>query len=266
MARRNQKSFFDLFSALSWQYSVSAAILSWLVFWIVLPRVHLPGWQTNTFVQMLDHAIHQPALLRLIGFAFVTVCVMAGMVSYAAQMRRSKLLDSQSSLYSIRAMDWASFEILVGEAFRRCGYSVEETGQGGADGGVDLILKKPSELVLVQCKRWKQNVGAPVVREMYGLLGHMQATRVKIVSAAKFSKDALAFAEGKPIDLIGGEDLLQLVRSVQSNAQLPASPTGSHPTCPLCHGPMAIKTSTKAFRQFYGCQRFPACRGSRPIC
>jgi hypothetical protein len=42
---------------------------------------------------------------------------------------------------SIRRMSWQEFETLVGEAYRRQGYSVEETGGGDADGGVDLILR-----------------------------------------------------------------------------------------------------------------------------
>lgn len=40
---------------------------------------------------------------------------------------------------SLREMNWHQFEQLAGEAFRRQGYAVEETGLGGADGGIDLI-------------------------------------------------------------------------------------------------------------------------------
>ena len=49
-------------------------------------------------------------------------------------------------------MSWRDFERLDGEAFRMRGYSVTETGGGGADGGVDLQLARGSETFLVQCK------------------------------------------------------------------------------------------------------------------
>ncbi len=68
---------------------------------------------------------------------------------------------------------------MVGEAYRRQGYAVEESLAGGADGGIDLILRKNGQTTLVQCKRWKtQSVGAPVIREMFGLLAHHGAARV----------------------------------------------------------------------------------------
>jgi restriction system protein len=46
-----------------------------------------------------------------------------------------------------------------------------ETGGGGPDGGVDLVLRKPggngSEKFLVQCKQWRAlKVGVDVVREL----------------------------------------------------------------------------------------------------
>jgi restriction system protein len=114
------------------------------------------------------------------------------------------------------AMSWQEFEQLIGECFRRHGFRISETGQGGADGGVDLLLRRGSEKVLVQCKQWKtSSVGAPVVREMFGLMTHHSADRVKIVCCGKFTREAVAFAAGKPIDLVGGEALLSLVFDVQ---------------------------------------------------
>ena len=46
---------------------------------------------------------------------------------------------------------------------------MEETGGQGADGGIDLVLRKGSERFLVQCKQWRAyKVGVNVVRELYG--------------------------------------------------------------------------------------------------
>jgi restriction system protein len=87
-----------------------------------------------------------PLVVGLIGAA----------MSWVGQEHRRKLLNAQQGLESIAALGWRHFEQLVGEAFRRQGYTVEETGLGGADGGIDLILRKGGRRVLVQCKQWRR--------------------------------------------------------------------------------------------------------------
>jgi restriction system protein len=40
------------------------------------------------------------------------------------------------------------------------------------------------------------------------------------------------------------------------------------PHCPACNGPMVKRTARKgvnAGQQFWGCERYPQCRGTRPI-
>ena len=66
-------------------------------------------------------------------------------------------------------MNWREFEELVGEAYRRQGYAVEENQGAGPDEGVDLGLRKGGDLVLVQCKQWRAvKVDVKIVRELYG--------------------------------------------------------------------------------------------------
>jgi restriction system protein len=54
------------------------------------------------------------------------------------------------------------------------------------------------------------------IREMYGLLMHHQATAVKIVALGNYTSDAHRFAQGKPIELIPGGELIATVRSLQA--------------------------------------------------
>ena len=45
------------------------------------------------------------------------------------------------------------------------------------------------------------------------------------------------------------------------------TPFGQSPTCPQCGGRMVLRTARRgrgAGRQFYGCARYPSCRGTRP--
>lgn len=93
-----------------------------------------------------------PAAMLMSWFALAAGLIGAAM-SWSGHQQRRRLLDAQQGLDSIAALGWRHFEQLVGEAFRRQGYTVEETGLGGADGGIDLILRKNGRRVLVQCKQ-----------------------------------------------------------------------------------------------------------------
>lgn len=153
----------------------------------------------------------------LLSWFVLAVGLLGATLSWIGQRHRRRLLDAQRGLESVAALGWRHFEQLVGEAFRRQGYAVEETGLGGADGGIDLVLRKDGRRVLVQCKHWRQrHVGAKVVREMYGLLAHHRADEVKIVCSGTYTSDANAFAKGKPIKLVDGEELLHMIRAAQA--------------------------------------------------
>lgn len=125
------------------------------------------------------------------------------------------------SLDTLKSMSWREFETLVGEAFKRRGYFVEETAGGGKDGGIDLMLRKSGRMELVQCKQWRtQQVKVSTVREMWGLAAHHDADAVKIVCVGTFTADAEQFAKGKAIELINGERLLEFVRAVQTRSPI----------------------------------------------
>lgn len=217
MARyRKRNNIYQKLKYQPWWVGVMCAGVTWLFFWVLLKHIHVPGWQTNQFLGVLDAALHVPAL-RHMSWLFIAIFLAGAAGSAWKTHERRQLLDQQRDLNSIKEMSWQAFERLVGEAYRRVGYRIEETGQGGADGGVDLVLHKAGKKVIVQCKQWRSNsVGAPVVREMLGLMAHHGATGVKIVCAGRFTKEAVQFASGKPIDLVSGEDLIALIRSVQT--------------------------------------------------
>lgn len=213
---------------------------------------------------------------NIISWFLLAVGLLGAAMSWFGQQRRRKLLDAQQGLESIAALGWRHFEQLVGEAFRRQGYTVEETGLGGADGGIDLILRKDSRRVLVQCKQWRRRqIPVNVVREMYGLLAHHNADEVKIVCMGTYTRDAANFARDKPIELVGGEELLRMVREVQATptqttppaervAPTPvASSAAASPACPKCGKPMIERSNRTTGQKFWGCSAFPACRGVR---
>jgi restriction system protein len=198
-------------------------------------------------------------------------------IPFAASRRRRtrRLLNQQTGIDSIRTMTWRDFERVVGEAYRRQGYTVQETGGGGADGGIDLVLQKDGKHI-VQCKHWKAyRVGVKEVRELLGLVTAEFAERGVLITTGRFTDEAQAFARGKPLRLVDGAQVLELVRLVQN---VPAIAGISHdfgrtiadvppapPQCPKCGGRMVLRTAKRgsdAGSQFWGCSAFPNCRAT----
>lgn len=217
--RRRERRRGEGLAKLPWHVPAAAGVFGAAFFGLVAPAVHLPGVEKNPFLRIVDHGIHHPALLHGLAWLSVLTGTLLAYQAWRLGQSRRRLLDRQRNIDGLRSMSWQQFEQLVGEFFRRQGFQVVETGQGGKDGGVDLMLRRGQERVIVQCKQWKSaNVGVSVVREMFGLQNHFRVQRVKIVSCGRFTRDAWQFAQGKPIDLIDGEKLLAGVKEVQQSA------------------------------------------------
>ena len=207
---------------------------------------------------------------RAFGILPTAALVFFGLIALGSAIvrwKRGERLDGQTSLESIRGLSWESFEGLVAEAYRRKGYTVEQSLAGGADGGVDLVLRKDGQTTLVQCKQWRSSaVGAPVVREIYGVQMHEKADRAIVITSGHFTREAETFVAGKPMELVDGQQLLGLVRSVQTQprATTPALPVAL--PCPKCGSAMTLRTAkrgAKAGDQFWGCSTYPICNGTR---
>ena len=259
--RRQNESFGELLLKLPWWVSAAIGVLIFIAM-----RWGLPVWAGNDNVrQILAKGIAPLAPLALAIFGIFA----AG--SFWFGNRRRRLVDQQTSIESLRNTTWKDFEFLVAEAYRRQGFQVEYSLGRGADGGVDLVLRKDDRISLVQCKQWKVfSVGAPVIREMFGLLTSERADEAIIVTSGSFTRDAQSFAEDKPIRLVDGPQLLALVQSVQirpastepETVEAPAQ--AAVPACPECGKPMVLRTArrgTNAGSQFWGCSTFPECKG-----
>ena len=199
----------------------------------------------------------------LLPFAFI---IGAGSSAFQ-QFKRSNLLKRASSREgktAIDSMSWREFEMMVGEAFRQQGFKVKET-PFGPDGGVDLVLTKNDQKILVQCKHWKtQKVGVKTVRELYGVLVDKGADEVNIVCSGEFTDDAIAFVKDKAIYLIDGNVLSELIHGVQNEEHNPSSSLSAN--CPVCGSDMVLrlaKQGANAGNQFFACTMSPRCNGTR---
>ena len=117
------------------------------------------------------------------------------------------------TLKKIKKLEWDAFEQLCMALFQKQGWHVRGNEKKGADGGVDLWMKRRMRSAIVQCKRYDDAmVGIKVIREMYGLLHEYQADEVFVVTSSRFTRECYRFAQEKPITLIDGETLVKLIR------------------------------------------------------
>lgn len=202
----------SIFVFLPWWLTASGAVVVWFWFTVILPGFHFQASYSNPLVGVLDQMLHLHFMLYIAWTIAAALLALAGQ-SYWRSAQRSDLLRNRRTVDQIREMSWQDFELLVGQAYRKLGWKVTETGLGGADGGIDLIISKGKETHIVQCKRYTNtSIGAPIVREIYGLMMHHGATGAKVVCVGKFTKAAIEFAEGKPIDLVGAEELAEMIK------------------------------------------------------
>lgn len=149
----------------------------------------------------------------VLGVTVVAILVAIGVVKWGGAKHREavqqRLAHRQRSLDDLRRLSWQEFEQVCAAAYRKRGWTAQIQGGGGADGGIDLVLSRPSgKRWLVQCKHYQGRVGIKVVREMFGLLAHENAQRMVIIATSGFTKECWPFVQGKPIELMDGKRLI----------------------------------------------------------
>ncbi|MFH8404036.1 restriction endonuclease [Streptomyces sp. NPDC018019] len=112
------------------------------------------------------------------------------------------------------AMDPIAFEDLVAELFRAMGMQAVTTQRSG-DGGVDVDALDPDPIrggkIIVQVKRYRNTVPPTAVRDLFGTVQSAGANKGVLVTTSRFGPGAHAFANGKPLTLVSGPELVDLL-------------------------------------------------------
>lgn len=286
MARRRKSSgledILDVVSLLPWWAGVAIAVVGY----VVLHRLAVPVQVTSVQPGQMSQLVTQSFITALasVGQYIVPLIGLLGAaMSFFRRMQRDALVTEVAQAQNADALDgmsWREFEVLVGEAFRLQGYRVAETGGGGPDGGIDLVLTKGSEKFLVQCKQWKAyKVSVNVVRELYSVMAAKGAAGGFVVTSGRFTEDARKFAEGRNVHLVDGPKLFGMIKQAKqsiaataqrntSKPQIPTPKAAAATSCPLCSSGMVKRTARSASNAgnvFWGCSTFPKCRGVRPL-
>ncbi|MBT2481916.1 restriction endonuclease [Streptomyces sp. ISL-94] len=128
------------------------------------------------------------------------------------------------------AMDPIAFENLVAELFRAMGMEAVTTQRSG-DGGVDVEALDPAPIrggrIVVQVKRYRNTVPPTAVRDLYGTVQDKGANKGVLVTTASFGPGSYTFANGKPLELVPGADLVELLHQYGLRGRLGGGPAAS---------------------------------------
>ncbi len=107
------------------------------------------------------------------------------------------------------------FESLITNLFQKMGLETKLT-QASRDGGVDCVAFDPRPIfggkVVIQAKRYKNTVGVSSVRDLFGTMQNEGASKGILVTTSGYGKAAFDFANGKPMELLDGGNLLFLLK------------------------------------------------------
>ncbi len=279
MARSRQSGAFtdllEIASKLPWKVSLGLAAISLLALHLLAAAFSSAPTVTNP-ADLGGVVIHQAIHMGAFFFQFVVppAFLIGATVSYFKRSQSIRLFEDTRTAKgpAVASLTWQQFESLVAEGFRQRGFTVTEKGGAAPDGGVDLILARRNERFLVQCKQWRaQQVPVTIVRELYGVMAAQHAAGGYVVTSGRFTKDALAFAEGRNIELIDGKTLQELLRepnnraSASTIAPLTTTNLASTPACPRCQEPMVARVAKRGAStgsEFWGCRRYPKCKAT----
>ena len=78
--------------------------------------------------------------------------------------------------------------------------------------------------VVIQAKRYKNTVGVSAVRDLFGTMQNEGASKGILVATSGYGKASYEFAEGKPLELLSGSNLLYLLKEhtgIEAKIEMP---------------------------------------------
>lgn len=123
----------------------------------------------------------------------------------------------------LNSLSGVDFEHLCATLISGMGFQVEVTKASG-DGGIDIIANSSTPLYkgryIIQCKRYAGTVGEPILRDLYGVVMSERANKGILMTTGTFTRSAIAFAEGKPLELIDISGIQSLIAQTEYKASV----------------------------------------------
>lgn len=157
---------------------------------------------------------------------------------FVAESDALSQLDQRPNLMDLTPTE---FEALIQNLFTKMGLEARQT-RASRDGGVDCVAWDPRPIfggkVVIQAKRYKNTVGVSAVRDLFGTLQNEGASKGILVTTSGYGQASFDFAQGKPIELLDGANLLYLLSEhagVEAKIEAPTDWKDPSPDMPEAH-------------------------------
>ncbi|WP_326846120.1 restriction endonuclease [Streptomyces kaniharaensis] len=129
-------------------------------------------------------------------------------------------------------MDPIDFENLIAELFRLRGFRVMTTARSG-DVGVDVIAEDLDPVtggkIVIQAKRYRSTVSPTAVRDLDSTVRHHGAIKGILVTTAGFGPGSYQYIRNKPLTLVSGPELVELLAEQGLRGRLGGGPQAGRP-------------------------------------
>lgn len=207
---RKDLNIIDFLAQIPWWVSVTLSGS----FYILLQFV-VPYFENQSALMTEVHVSLGPVFAPVVALAFLAPVTF----SFLRSSRRKQLVELKKEIQGIQDLSWPQFKELVAEAFRQKGFTVMESSAFTSDPSVDLVLRKSANLYLVQCRYWQnRKLGKREVKNLLALTLAKQASSAYLLTTGIFTNEARHYAAGRPISLLDGIELVNLLGSTHSSS------------------------------------------------
>ena len=206
---RKDLNIFDFLAQIPWWVSVTLSASFYLVLKFVFPYFESQGHLVSEV-----HISLGPVFAPVVALALLSPVTF----SLLRSNRKNKLYELKEEILSIQELPWPQFKILVTEAYRQADYLILDGSAFTIDPKVDLVMRKGANLYLLQCRYWQnKKLGLREVKNLFSLMHDKQASGIFLLTTGVFTNEVRHYAAGKPINLVDGIELVELLGNVRRN-------------------------------------------------
>jgi restriction system protein len=206
-------NIFDFLVQVPWWVYVSLSGSFYVLLQYVIPFFEKQSVRVNEV-----HVSLGPVLAPVVALALLSPVTF----TFLKSSRKKKLHDLRDKIKSIQALERDQFKEYVADAYAQAGYLVLKNDPHTSDPDVDLVLRKSSNLYLLQSRYWlNRKLGQREVKKLYSLMRDKQASGIFLLTTGIFTRDARRFAIGRSINLIDGIKLAEMLDSFMENGPAP---------------------------------------------
>jgi restriction system protein len=210
---RKDLNIFDFLAQIPWWVSVTLSASFYLLFQYVIPYFENQSALVNEV-----HVSLGPVFAPVVALAFLAPVTF----SFLKSNRKKKFHDMKEEIKLIQELSWPQLNEQVAVAYRHAGYLILGNDPFTSDQSVDLVMRKSANLYLLQSRYWRnRKLGLREVKNLFFLMHEKQASGIFLLTTGIFTKEARRYAVGRPINLIDGIQLVELLDNIKKNEPAP---------------------------------------------